>query len=98
MNRYFENEFRLKAGYGLSAVSPTVLRKGGFRFSFFSNEESRTHVHVSCANGQAKFWLEPSIELAENYGLRSGQIGRARKLVEEHKDEIKRRWQEHFGS
>lgn len=56
------------------------------------------HLHVSCANGQAKFWLEPSIELAENYGLRSGEISRAQKLIEEHNDEIRRRWQEHFSS
>jgi hypothetical protein len=54
------------------------------------------HVHVYCANGQAKFWLEPSIELAENNGLRSGEITTARHLIEEHCDEIKRRWQDHF--
>lgn len=56
------------------------------------------HVHVFCANGQAKFWLEPKIELAENYGLRSGEISRAQRLRGEHEDEIKHRWQEHFGS
>jgi hypothetical protein len=56
------------------------------------------HVHVYCANGQAKFWLEPSIELAENYGLRSSEISTAQKLVEEHSDEIRRRWQDHFRS
>jgi len=56
------------------------------------------HVHVNCANGNAKFWLEPEIELAENYGLRSGEISTAHKLIEEHSDEIRRRWQEHFGS
>ncbi|MEP6743714.1 MAG: DUF4160 domain-containing protein [bacterium] len=46
-------------------LSPTVFRRRGFRFSFFSNEEPRMHVHVRSANGQAKFWLEPRIELAE---------------------------------
>ena len=56
------------------------------------------HVHVYCANGQAKFWLEPSIELAENYGLRSSEISAAQELIEEHSDEIRRRWQDHFKS
>jgi hypothetical protein len=56
------------------------------------------HVHVYCANGQAKFWLEPSIKLAENYGLRSSEISTAHKLIEEHEDEIRRRWQDHFRS
>ena len=55
------------------------------------------HVHVFCANGQAKFWLEPGIELAENYGLRSGEITKVRRLIEERSDEIKHRWQEHFS-
>jgi len=54
------------------------------------------HVHVQRASGDAKFWLEPDIELAENYGLRSGELNRARKLIEEHCDEIRRRWQDHF--
>jgi hypothetical protein len=56
------------------------------------------HVHVQRANGDAKFWLEPTLELAENYGLRAREIRTARNLIEEHHDEIIRRWQEHFGS
>ena len=56
------------------------------------------HVHIQSATGDAKFWLEPSIELAENHGLRSGELTKAHKLIEEHSDEIRRRWQEHFGS
>jgi uncharacterized protein DUF4160 len=56
------------------------------------------HVHVYRANRQAKFWLEPNIELAENRGLRSGEIKTAQKLIEEHSDEIRSRWQDHFRS
>ena len=79
-------------------VSPTVFRKQGFRFSFFSNEEPRMHIHVYCANGQAKFWLEPVIEVAENDGLRLSEIRKAQNIIEENEDEIRRRWQSHFGS
>jgi len=79
-------------------LSPTVFRESGFKFLFYSREEARLHIHVFCGNGSAKFWLEPEIALAENYGLRSNQIRRAFSLIEEHQDEIKRRWQEHFGS
>jgi hypothetical protein len=50
-------------------VSPTIFRKGGLRFYFFSREERRLHVHVQGARGEAKFWLDPEIELAEDYGL-----------------------------
>ncbi|CAO5008466.1 hypothetical protein MICAER10613_005880 [Microcystis aeruginosa] len=50
-------------------MSPTVFREDGYRFFFFSREETRMHVHVHCAEGEAKFWLEPQIELARNYNL-----------------------------
>ena len=54
------------------------------------------HVHVYHANGVAKFWLEPTVELAENKGLRSSELTTTRNLIEEHYDEIRRRWQRHF--
>ncbi|MDP1870247.1 MAG: DUF4160 domain-containing protein [Gallionella sp.] len=47
-------------------MSPTVFREGAFRFFFFSREEMRVHVHVAHTDGEAKFWLEPTIELAVN--------------------------------
>jgi len=50
-------------------VSPTIFRAGGFRFYFFSREETRMHVHAQSGDGEAKFWLEPEIELAVNYNL-----------------------------
>ena len=56
------------------------------------------HVHVTYGRHEAKFWLEPSIELAHNIGLKSWQIKRARRLIGEHEDEIKAQWQRHFGS
>jgi hypothetical protein len=31
-------------------------------------------LHVYGQNGEAKFWLEPQIELAQNYGLPSVPI------------------------
>ncbi|MEI6153086.1 MAG: DUF4160 domain-containing protein [Deltaproteobacteria bacterium] len=36
----------------------------GYRFYFLSNEEDRIHIHVTCENGEAKFWLEPIVSLA----------------------------------
>ena len=79
-------------------MSPTILREAGFRLYFFSREESRKHVHVHCADGEAKFWLEPHTELAQNVGMSERQIRAAQSLVEAHLDEIRRAWQEHFGT
>ena len=48
-------------------MSPTVFRDGPFRFFFFSREEARLHIHVESPEGEAKFWIEPKIELARNH-------------------------------
>jgi hypothetical protein len=56
------------------------------------------HVHVQRANGEAKFWLEPQIELAQHYGLSQRQLNTARRLIGEHEDEIRAAWQAHFGN
>jgi len=77
-------------------MSPTIFRVKGYRFFFFSREEVRIHVHVHATTGEAKFWLEPKIELAQNYGLKEKEIREAQKLIEEHEDEIRRAWKEHF--
>lgn len=79
-------------------MSPTVFRSRGFRFFFFSREEARIHVHVHRANGEAKFWIEPRIELAVNYGLSPQQLNRAKQLIEEHESKIRKAWNRHFGS
>jgi hypothetical protein len=75
-----------------------VFRAEGFRFYFFSREEPRLHVHVHGGNGEAKFWLEPQIELARNYGLSESEINRVLRLIREKEDDIRRAWNEHFGS
>jgi hypothetical protein len=78
-------------------MSPTILRYGPYRLYFFSREERRIHVHVQHPDGEAKFWLEPSVELAQNYGLTARQLKAALKLVKDHKDEISKAWKRHFG-
>ncbi len=78
-------------------MSPTIFRAGPYRFYFFSREEARPHVHVQSPEGEAKFWLEPSLELAKNYRLGDSDLQRIKRLIEEHEDEIRAAWQRHFG-
>jgi hypothetical protein len=52
-----------------------------------------------CMRHKAKqFWIEPTIELANNYGLSSRALILVRRLIEEHEDEIREAWKTHFGS
>jgi hypothetical protein len=78
-------------------LSPTVFREGEYRFFFISREESRIHIHVSHPDGEAKFWLEPTIELARNIGLSSSKMKEAVRLVKSRKKEITDAWHNHFG-
>ncbi|MBW1759179.1 MAG: DUF4160 domain-containing protein [Deltaproteobacteria bacterium] len=79
-------------------MSPTILREKGYRFFFFSREETRMHVHIYCENGEAKFWLEPEIELARNYRLSRLQLKQIEEIIEEHYNEFTGAWQTHFSS
>jgi len=78
-------------------MSPTVFRERGYRFFFFSREEERPHVHVYCPDGEAKFWLEPELELARNYRLSKVQLKEVETIIEEHFDELTTAWHHFFG-
>jgi hypothetical protein len=78
-------------------MSPTVFRDRGFRFFFFSREEPRMHVHVQSERGEAKYWLDPDIELALNHGLPEHDLTTIRSIIEDRADEIRAAWREHFG-
>lgn len=56
------------------------------------------HVHIICPDGEAKYWLEPEIELARNHKLSRVQLKEIENLIEVHYDEIKNAWKKHFGS
>jgi hypothetical protein len=77
-------------------MSPTVFHESGFRFFFFSREESRKHVHVYCSDGEAKFWLEPQIELAKNHRLSRSQLHTIEQIIEAHYEQLSDAWEQHF--
>jgi Domain of unknown function (DUF4160) len=78
-------------------VSPTIFREGPYRFFFFSREEARMHVHVASGEGEAKFWLEPRLELAENYGIPEREVTTIVKILERRSDEVEAAWRSHFA-
>ena len=56
------------------------------------------HVHVTCPDGEAKFWVEPTVLLEKNYGLSARALKELQKIIEEKKNEVIRSWKKHFGS
>jgi len=79
-----------------AAMSPTVFQEKGYRFFFFSREEPRMHVHVSSSEGDAKFWLEPTVEVALCRGLPDHQVNEIRRIIDGRKEELIRAWHEHI--
>lgn len=77
-------------------MSPTVFKKGQYRFHFFSKEEDRIHIHVVSSDGEAKFWLEPIISLANYSGFSKKELNFLQKTIERHKNEISREWKKHL--
>ena len=63
MYNYRDNKYYIKfKTLECEIMSPTIFRKNGIRYFFFSREETRRHVHILSADGEAKFWMEPKIE------------------------------------
>jgi hypothetical protein len=79
---------------------PVILRDGSLRFLFFSNEGNPlepVHIHVRKDNLIAKFWLEPNVRLAENYGFSASELNKISRTVEENKQLFIQNWNEYFN-
>ena len=64
---------------------------------FFSLDRGEPmHIHVAKARGYAKYWMQ-TLELARSRNFRSHELNEIAKLIEQNREEIERRWHEHFG-
>lgn len=75
---------------------PTILTVDGFRFFFYSKEESRMHVHIEYQGKIAKIWMD-SFEIADNFGFKDFQLIYMQKLARKYEKRIKKAWIIHFG-
>lgn len=78
-------------------MSPKFRQEQGYTFKIYSNEEERKHIHVVKAECEAKFWLEPDIELANNHGFSNKDIRKRTQLVEQYGNEFKQQFAAHIG-
>jgi hypothetical protein len=61
---------------------PTVLRIKEYRFHFYSDEGKKLpHIHVEFGDNECKYWLEPSIKLARNKGIKQVDLTKIEKLI-----------------
>lgn len=78
-------------------MSPVFGRESGYTFKIFSNEEERMHIHVIYERNEAKFWLEPWVELAKNAGFSEHELNTIRKIVERNAEQFKEQYRRHIS-
>jgi len=74
---------------------PTVLRVDGFRFFFFSDEHSPSHIHIEKGDGYARIELE-AIKITDSYNLNSKELKKLRALVKDNNEKLIKAWNEYF--
>ena len=75
---------------------PTILRKCGFEFYFYSEEGGEPpHVHADKGDGTVKFWLDP-VRLAVSEGLKPAELRQATTIAETHEHYLLEQWHEFF--
>jgi hypothetical protein len=76
---------------------PTALRLGPYRFFFYAGDaDEPPHVHVARDKDKAKFWLDP-VRLQTSGGFGRTEITRIQRLIEEHREELSRSWNDYFN-
>ncbi len=71
---------------------PTVFKREGYRFYFFSNEgdpREPPHVHVRRGSDEAKFWLQPEVAVAESFGFNAPELNALLRMVSQERARIK---------
>ena len=79
---------------------PVVFRYQGYRFHFFSNEgdpREPLHIHVTRDGADAKFWLQPDVNVAYNKGFNARTLALLSRVIADRREEIERAWHEHFA-
>ena len=55
------------------------------------------HIHVRGSDGEAKFWLTPTVDLADSDGFDAKTLRELRNEVVANKALIERTWNDHFA-
>ena len=79
---------------------PVVFHYKSFRFFFYSNEgnpREAMHVHVRGPDGEAKFWLTPTVYVADSDGFDARTLRELRDAVVANKELIERTWNDYFA-
>ena len=74
---------------------PTIFRKDGYRFFFFSDEHLPKHVHIEKGDSYVRIELL-SLRVTDRYKISQKEIKKLLKLVEENRIVLTGAWNEYF--
>lgn len=73
---------------------PTVMRKNGFRFFFYSKEGNEPpHIHVIGRNGEMKVWLN-EISISKVFNMKPKDQKEVIKIINENRELLIKKWRE----
>jgi len=76
---------------------PTVFRKYGYRFHFYTNEGNEPrHIHVTGNNGEMKVWL-PELSVEFSYGFSPVEQRRIILTIKDNRKLLMEKWDEFAG-
>ena len=71
---------------------PTVLVLLGMRFYYWAREHEPILVHVRKGNAEARFAIEPQVELTENFGLKPHELALAEEIIKDNRQYMIEHW------
>jgi hypothetical protein len=78
-------------------VLTVIANLSGYRLFFFSVDRGEPmHVHVAKGRAYTKVWMQP-LALARPRNFRRHELNERARLIEAQREEIERKWREHFG-
>lgn len=78
---------------------PTALRTGPYRFYFYSYDcDEPRHIHADRENMSAKFWLDPDVSLAANYGYSRKELRDIERIARSNLERLRHEWDAFCGS
>ena len=75
---------------------PTLFIVFGFCFKFYSNEHEPVHIHVIKDGHEAKFNLEPAVDLVYNHGFKKHELTIIQGIIEENTTILIDWWRDYF--
>lgn len=77
----------------------TLLNEKGFRFFFYSNENTEPiHVHVKKGEAEGKVWFEPMLAVAWLHGFTNSEEKDIVQIVQVNVEIFKAKWNEYFNA